>query len=117
MDGHIAITTKSREKKVLAPEYGGNGDILGRCQDMDQPLMGFPGHWAPNDLHFYQGTQFPERYQQGAFIAFHGSSNRTPYPQAGYVVCFVPFENGMPTGTMGSVCRWVCRGRYYCKRK
>lgn len=87
-----------QEKKVLAPEYGGDGDIIGRCSEFDLPIMGFPGHWAPNDLLFYRGDQFPERYKNGAFIAFHGSTNRTPYPQAGYFVCFVPFENGEPTG-------------------
>jgi glucose/arabinose dehydrogenase len=86
------------EKLVLAPEYGGDGDITGRCDTCDLPIMGFPGHWAPNDLHFYHGDQFPERYKHGAFIAFHGSTNRAPYPQAGYFVCFVPFVNGKPTG-------------------
>ena len=60
--------------------------------------MGFPGHWAPNDLLFYRGDQFPERYKKGAFVAFHGSTNRAPYSQSGYFVCFVPFENGNPTG-------------------
>ncbi len=85
-------------KKVLAPEYGGDGRTVGRCAGMEPPLMGFPGHWAPNDLLFYRGDQFPERYRRGAFIAFHGSTNRAPYPQAGYFVCFVPFENGAPTG-------------------
>jgi len=85
-------------KKFLAPEYGGDGKIIGRCVDMDLPVMGFPGHWAPNDLLFYQGDQFPERYKNGAFIAFHGSTNRAPYPQAGYFVGFIPFENGQPTG-------------------
>jgi glucose/arabinose dehydrogenase len=86
-------------KKVLAPEYGGDGNIVGRCADFELPLLGFPGHWAPNDLLFYTGDQFPERYKKGAFIAFHGSTNRAPYPQSGYFVCFVPFEDGKPTGT------------------
>jgi mono/diheme cytochrome c family protein len=86
-------------KKVLAPEYGGDGNVVGRCADFELPLLGFPGHWAPNDLLFYTGDQFPERYKKGAFIAFHGSTNRAPYPQSGYFVCFVPFEDGKPTGT------------------
>ena len=43
---------------------------------------------------------FPERYKYGAFIAFHGSTNRSPYPQAGYVVGFIPFSNGMPSGEL-----------------
>jgi glucose/arabinose dehydrogenase len=58
--------------------------------------MGLPAHWAPNDLLFYKGRQFPERYRHGAFVAFHGSTNRGPYPQAGYIVAFIPFENGKP---------------------
>lgn len=87
-----------QDKKVLAPEYGGDGKTVGRCAEMNLPLMGFPGHWAPNDLLFYRGNQFPDRYRNGAFIAFHGSTNRGPYPQAGYFVAFVPFENGKPNG-------------------
>jgi glucose/arabinose dehydrogenase/mono/diheme cytochrome c family protein len=86
------------EKKVLAPEYGGDGKTVGRCADMDLPVMGFPGHWAPNGLLFYRGNQFPQRYRNGAFIAFHGSTNRAPYPQAGYFVGFIPFKDGKPTG-------------------
>ncbi len=85
-------------KNVLGPEYGGDGTTVGRCSDYDDPVMGFPGHWAPNDLLFYTGDQFPERYQRGAFIAFHGSTNRAPYPQSGYFIGFIPFENGAPTG-------------------
>jgi glucose/arabinose dehydrogenase/mono/diheme cytochrome c family protein len=87
-----------QNKKVLAPEYGGDGKIIGRCSETQDPVMGFPGHWAPNDLLFYHGDQFPARYKNGAFIVFHGSTNRAPYPQAGYFVCFVPFKNGEPTG-------------------
>ncbi len=85
-------------KKVLAPEYGGDGDSVGRCDQFVMPIMGFPAHWAPNDLFFYTGDQFPERYKKGAFVAFHGSTNRAPYPQSGYFICFVPFENDKPTG-------------------
>ena len=85
-------------KKVLAPEYGGDGNIIGRCDQYKDPIIGFPGHWAPNDLVFYNGKHFPERYKNGAFIAFHGSTNRTPYPQSGYFVGFVPFKDGKPSG-------------------
>lgn len=85
-------------KKMLNPEYGGDGKKEGEGAKFQKPLIGFPGHWAPNDVLFYQGNQFPERYKHGAFIAFHGSTNRAPYPQAGYFVCFVPFRNGKPSG-------------------
>ena len=33
-----------QEKKVLAPEYGGDGNIVGRCAEFEKPIMGFPGH-------------------------------------------------------------------------
>ena len=71
---------------------------VGKGGELEKPLIGFPGHWAPNDLLFYDGDQFPERYRRGAFIAFHGSTIRMPYSQAGYFVAFVPFENGAPSG-------------------
>lgn len=82
--------------RMLAPEYGGDGQK--QAKGYSEPLFGFPAHWAPNDLLFYRGTQFPERYRHGAFVAFHGSTNRNPYPQAGYVVAFVPFQDGKPAG-------------------
>ncbi|XOV91598.1 MAG: PQQ-dependent sugar dehydrogenase [Bacteroidota bacterium] len=85
-------------KRVLNPEYVGLGIDEETGKDYVQPLIGFPGHWAPNDILFYTGDQFPEHYKNGAFIAFHGSTNRAPYPQAGYFVAFVPFENGSPAG-------------------
>ena len=83
---------------VLAPEYGGDGKASGQCTGKKDPLTGFPGHWAPMDLAFYTGSQFPGSYRGGAFIAFHGSWNRAPLPEAGYRVVFVPFNNGTPSG-------------------
>ena len=84
-------------KRVLSPEYGGDGHMVGRCDRYPLPLIGFPGHWAPNDLHFYTGDQFPAPYRGGAFIVFHGSWNRAPLAQGGYKVVFVPFTDGNPT--------------------
>jgi len=86
-------------KKLLNPEYGGDGIKVGDGDKYEKPLIGFPGHWAPNDLYFYEGNQFPERYWDGAFIAFHGSTIRAPYPQSGYFIAFVPFQGGSPAGT------------------
>lgn len=85
-------------KRKLNPEYGGDGKKEGDGAKLTQPLIGFPGHFAPNDLLFYTGDQFPEHYRNGAFVAFHGSTIRAPYPQGGYFIGFVPFRNGQPTG-------------------
>lgn len=87
-----------QEKKVLAPEYGGDGDEVGRATDFEDPIYAFPAHWAPNDLIFYNGEQFPEKYGNGALVAFHGSWNRAPETQEGYRISFLPFDGEKPSG-------------------
>lgn len=87
-----------QKKKMLAPEYGGDRKTQGRCEGVDTPVVAFPGHWAPNDLIFYTGDQFPEKYKHGAFVAFHGSWNRAPLKQKGYNVVFVPLKDGALAG-------------------
>jgi glucose/arabinose dehydrogenase len=86
-----------QHKKILAPEYGGDGKTTAG-EDAQEPVVAFPGHLAPNGLLFYTGNQFPEKYKNGAFVAFHGSWNRAPEPQKGFFVVFVPFKNGKPAG-------------------
>ena len=88
-----------KNKRLVAPEYGGDG-IVEASDNYKDPIYGLPAHWAPNDLLFYTGDMFPDRYKNGAFIAFHGSTNRGPYPQAGYVVGFIPFKDGFPSGNL-----------------
>jgi glucose/arabinose dehydrogenase len=85
-------------RKVLAPEYGGDGSTVGRCANMKGNVASFPGHWAPNGLAFYRGTMFPAKYRTGAFIAFHGSWNRAPLPQGGFNVVYQPMKNGRADG-------------------
>jgi glucose/arabinose dehydrogenase len=85
-----------RGQRMVSPEYGGDGETPAEPGRYKDPLIGFPGHWAPNDLIFYTGAQFPERYRGGALIAFHGSWNREM--QDGYCVVFVPMSNGRPSG-------------------
>ncbi len=87
-----------QKKKVLAPEYGGDGKTEGQCGTKEKPLYAFPAHWAPNALLFYTGTKFGDKYKNGAFIAFHGSWNRAPLKQGGYNVVFVPMKDGKPNG-------------------
>jgi glucose/arabinose dehydrogenase len=86
-----------KKKKILAPEYGGDGQKTAGENAID-PIDAFPGHMAPDGLLFYSGNMFPEKYRNGAFIAFHGSWNRAPEKQKGYFVVFQPFKNGKPDG-------------------
>jgi len=61
------------------------------------PDVLFPSHSAALGLVFYRGTAFPERYRNGAFVAFRGSWNRSE--GTGYKVVFVPFNaQGRPEG-------------------
>ena len=82
-------------KKILSPEYGGDGKKTGADSALD-PIMAFPAHLAPNGLLFYTGKKFPKKYKHGAFIAFHA---RSPELQKGYLVGFVPFRKGEPQGS------------------
>jgi len=59
------------------------------------PSVLLGGHVGSLDFTFYTGTQFPEKYQGGAFLALHGSWNRSK--RVGYKIVFVPFEKGQPT--------------------
>jgi glucose/arabinose dehydrogenase len=49
-------------------------------------------HVAPLQFAFYTAKQFPEQYRGGAFVAEHGSWNRTA--RNGYQVAFVGFRDG-----------------------
>jgi glucose/arabinose dehydrogenase/mono/diheme cytochrome c family protein len=86
------------QKLVRAPEYGGDGKKVGQCADKTLPTAAFPAHWAPNAMVHYDQKQFPARYQDGVFIAFHGSWNRAPYPQGGYNVVFQPLSGEKVSG-------------------
>ena len=89
-----------KNARMLAPEFGGDNRQRAPLGRYDAPVMAFPAHWAPLQMAFYPGGQFPARYKNGAFIAFHGSLNRAPLPQAGYNIVFAPFdEHGRPVGT------------------
>jgi glucose/arabinose dehydrogenase len=69
-----------------------------------QPTTFVQAHSAPLDLAFFD-TQprgaLPERYRGGAFVALHGSWNRTP--ATGYKIVWIPFDAAgnapMPTST------------------
>ena len=56
------------------------------------PDVSLGAHTASLGLVFYTKTAFPKKYQGGAFVAQHGSWNRKQL--SGYVVAFIPFENG-----------------------
>lgn len=60
------------------------------------PDVLFQAHSAALGLQFYDRQTFPQKYRNGAFVAFRGSWNRDR--GTGYKVVFVPFNNGRPQG-------------------
>jgi glucose/arabinose dehydrogenase len=69
------------------------------------PVVTFDAHSAPLGLAFYTGTQFPEGHRGDAFVAQHGSWNRsTPI---GYRVMRVRFENNEAVGAEVFASGWL----------
>jgi glucose/arabinose dehydrogenase len=60
------------------------------------PSVLIGAHSAPLGITFYRGAMFPERYRGGAFVALHGSWNRSE--RVGYSVIHIPFRGGRPLG-------------------
>jgi glucose/arabinose dehydrogenase len=83
--------------KGLAP------DLVAKTMVPDV-LLG--AHVAVLDFLFYTGKQFPAHYQGGAFLAFHGSWNRSM--RVGQSIAFIPFKNGKPAGDIEEVVKgWM----------
>jgi len=76
------------------PTLKGQRDDLVKKTIVPDYLLG--AHVAVLDYTFYTGNKFPAKYRGGAFLAYHGSSNRAQ--RVGYSVVFVPFKNGKPSG-------------------
>lgn len=72
---------------------GERPDLVKKTIVPDLPVQ---AHVAVLDALFYTGKQFPAEYRGGAFLACHGSWNRSR--RVGYNVLFVPFRGGKPTG-------------------
>jgi glucose/arabinose dehydrogenase len=80
------------------PRHAGERpDLAGRTLDPDVP---FQSHSAPLEMCFYTATTgaaaFPAEYRGDAFVAFHGSWNRSS--RTGYKVVRLRLDHGVPTG-------------------
>lgn len=60
------------------------------------PDVLLPPHGAPVSVAFYNGEQFPSDFQGDAFVALHGSWNRSR--KSGYKIVRLEFVDGAPTG-------------------
>ena len=76
------------------PRMKGQGKAL--VEKAIVPDVPVGAHTASLGLAFYDKQAFPEKYRNGAFVAQHGSWNRSAI--VGYKVLFIPFSNGEPSG-------------------
>ena len=73
---------------VKDPEFGDQHP----CSDFVPPVQPLDAHVAALGIKFGKGPMFPEAYQGQAFLAEHGSWNRSS--KVGYRVTLVKLENG-----------------------
>jgi glucose/arabinose dehydrogenase len=85
------------------PYVGGDGIPLPGFEDQEPPAdavapeVEFLAHTASLGIEFYEGEMFPAEYQGDAFVAQHGSWNRSE--RVGYRIMRVTFDDeGNPTG-------------------
>ena len=76
---------------IKDPEFGNQHP----CENFVPPVQALGAHVAPLAVKFVEGTMFPEKYKQYAFIAEHGSWNRST--KVGYKISLVGIENGQST--------------------
>ncbi len=70
------------------PDFGGTAPD--KAANAIAPAHEFPAHTAPLGIAFYDGVAFPQRYHGAAFVALHGSWNRSS--KVGFEVVAVHFE-------------------------
>ncbi|KQT49300.1 L-sorbosone dehydrogenase [Methylobacterium sp. Leaf456] len=77
-DARVQPPRPDRVAKAIAPDYA-----VGT-------------HTASLGIAFSAGSNLPEAWKSGLFVAQHGSWNRRP--KSGYKVIYIPFEDGKPAG-------------------
>ncbi|WP_190808766.1 sorbosone dehydrogenase family protein [Flagellimonas sp. S3867] len=71
---------------VKDPEFGDKFP----CSDFEPPVQAMGAHVAPLAVKFYRGSMFPEKYKDYAFVAEHGSWNRSS--KVGYRISLVKLK-------------------------
>lgn len=86
---------------VKDPEFGD----LHPCSDFVEPALQLDAHVAPLGIKFYTGNMFPAEYKGKAFIAEHGSWNRSK--KVGYRIMIVDIEDGAVVNSEPFIDGWL----------
>ncbi len=95
----------SAPRRLPNPEYA-----RASCTGETPAALDFQAHSAPLGIAFYYGNQFPAAFKGDAFVAFHGSWNRSD--PTGDKVVLVKFSGGRPTGYSDFVTGWLRDGSF-----
>ncbi|HLW38626.1 MAG TPA: PQQ-dependent sugar dehydrogenase [Candidatus Eremiobacteraceae bacterium] len=87
------------------PEYAS-----ANCSGQVPAALDFQAHSAPLGIVFYYASQFPAQYRGGAFVAFHGSWDRSV--ATGDKVVYVTFSAGRPVSYQDFITGWLQSGNY-----
>lgn len=87
---------------IADPEFGGDAHP---CADFVAPQLRFGAHTAPLGMRFYGRGMFPAEYRGDAFVALHGSWNRSR--KSGYQVVRVRMEEGKAVAAEPFVQGWL----------
>ena len=86
---------------ILDPEFGSGKS----CSDYTAPVLNFIAHTAPLGMNFYEGTMFPDEYDNKIFVAQHGSWNRAK--KSGYVVMAIDHDDSSADNAEVFVSGWL----------
>ena len=86
---------------IKDPEYGDQRP----CSDFVPPVQNLGPHVAPLGIKFYTGNMFPDAYKNHAFIAEHGSWNRTA--KIGYRITLVKLDGNTATSYEPFIDGWL----------
>ncbi|SNY99979.1 PQQ-dependent sugar dehydrogenase [Flagellimonas pacifica] len=86
---------------VKDPEFGNQFP----CSDFVSPVQAMGAHVAPLGVKFYTGNMFPEKYNGQAFIAEHGSWNRSS--KVGYKISLVKLQDNQAVAYETFIDGWL----------
>ena len=86
---------------IADPEYGDQRP----CSDFVPPVQNLGAHVAPLGVKFYTGEMFPEQYKGQAFIAEHGSWNRSA--KVGYRITLVKLDGNKAVSYTPFIDGWL----------
>lgn len=89
---------------VSDPDFGDQRD----CSEFVPPVQSLGAHVAPLGVKFVTGSMFPEAYRGHAFIAEHGSWNRSS--KVGYRIALVKLENNEAVAYETFMDGWLDQG-------